>query len=111
MNKIYVYDDCGEIVSKVNYNDNLDFWDGSNWSCGSIGRHKGLTKLRNGKYVLIHGTNWQGEKDSAELISDYQAYLEIVNSGNTELFESGRFKDLHKFEDKLIEKELEEDYD
>ena len=69
MAKIPVYED-GNIIARVNYNSDLDYWDGRNWTCGSTGHHKGLTKLKkSGQYVLIHGTQWQGERDSAEIIS------------------------------------------
>lgn len=84
---IPVYDE-EEIVAEVEYNSNLDFWDGRNNTCGSTGRHKGLTQLETGEYVLIHGTQWQGERDHGEIISAEQAVKEIIESGNLELFES-----------------------
>jgi hypothetical protein len=85
---IPVYDEEGEVIGEVEYNSNLDFWDGRNSTCGSTGRHKGLTQLESGEYVLIHGTQWQGERDYAEIISPERAVKEIIASGNHELFES-----------------------
>ena len=79
--------DGEEIVGQVDYNDNLDFWDGSNYTSGSTGRHKGLARLEDGRFVLIHGTQWQGERDHAEVITKKQAVQEILESGNEELFE------------------------
>lgn len=85
---IPVYDEHGdEIVAQVKYNDNLDFWDGSNHTCGSTGRHKGLTRLKDGRFVLIHGTQWQGERDTAEIITPEQAVQEILHAGADELFD------------------------
>jgi len=69
MSKVPVYED-ENVVARVEYNQNLDFWDGRNWTCGSTGRHLGYTKLKkSGKYVLIHGTQWQGERASAEVVT------------------------------------------
>ncbi len=82
--KVNVYDG-DEVIARVKYNNNLDFWDGHNWSCGSAGRHKGLTRLKNGQFVLIHGTDWQGERDYAEIISAQEALQEILKSENEEL--------------------------
>jgi len=81
---INVYD--GEkIIGRVKYNNNLDYWDGHNWTCGSTGRHKGLTRLKDGRFVLIHGTQWEKERDWAEVISDERALQEILKAGNNEL--------------------------
>jgi len=99
MAKVNVYKD-GKVIARVQYSDNLDFWDGSNWTCGSTGRHLGLTRLRkSGQYVLIHGTDLQGEQDSAEIVTDEEAYQAIVSSGNIELLE--KFPDLQRFEEDI----------
>lgn len=93
MAKVNVYE-FGEVVARVEYNSNLDFWDGRNWTCGSTGRHKGLTKLKDGRYVLIYGTQWQGERDYAEIITTEEALQEVLQSGNDELLENARFAEL-----------------
>jgi hypothetical protein len=99
MAKVNVYKD-GKVIARVQYNDNLDFWDGSNWTCGSMGRHLGLTRLRkSGQYVLIHGTDFQGEQDRAEIVTDEEAYRAIISSGNIELLE--KFPDLQRFEEDI----------
>src|SRR5690554_4697508 len=101
-----------EVVARVRYNQDLDYWDGRNFTCGSTGRHKGITKLRDGNYVLIHGTQWQGEKDYAEIISAKEALQEILRSRNLDLLETKKFKELKKlYEDQMIEEEdgLEEE--
>lgn len=108
MGKVNVYDDNGDIVARVEYNDNLDHWDGSNWTGGSTGRHLGLTKLQDGSYVLIHGTQWQGERDHAEIVSADQALQEILQSGNVELLERKRFNELKEvYQQSLIGEVLE----
>jgi len=89
---VNVYDKNDRIVARVKYNSNLDYWDGRNWTCGSVGRHRGLTKLKDGRYVLIHGTQWQGERDWAEIISPEEALQQILRSGNTDLLD--KYKDL-----------------
>ena len=82
--------DDDKIVGRVQYNTNLDYWDGSNNTCGSPGRHKGLTRITiDGEkcFVLIHGTQWQGERTTAEIISDEQALQEILRAENEKLLE------------------------
>jgi hypothetical protein len=102
---IPVYDYEGEIIAEVEYNSNLDFWDGRNWTNGGTGRHSGLTQLSDGRYVLIHGTQWQGERDTAEIITPEQAIQEIMRSGSTELF--NRFPELREIKEKTIIREKE----
>lgn len=99
---VNVYED-GEVVARVKYNQNLDFWDGRNYTCGSTGRHKGLTRLKDGRYVLIHGTQWQGEFDNAEIISSQQALQEILSSESDELFE--KYPELKELQQKTLAEE------
>ena len=109
--RVNVYEN-GDVIARVRYNSCLDYWDGRNWTNGGVGRHKGLTKLRDGRYVLIHGTDWQGEKNWAEIISPEQALQEILKSGNTELLNTKKFAGLKKlYEESLIEEDddLEEE--
>ena len=98
--------DGEDVIGQVSENMNLDYWDGNNHTCGSTGRHKGLTRLEDGRYVLIHGTQWQGEQDSAEVITAETALREILVSGNDELFKD--FPDLEKLRDKIMIKEAKE---
>lgn len=105
MSKVNVYDDNQNVIARVEYNSNLDQWDGKNWSCGSTGRHLGITKLKkSGKYVLIHGTDWQGERDWAWIISPEEAYKKIVESNNEELLE--KYPDLKVYEEEIEEEEV-----
>jgi translation initiation factor IF-1 len=103
---VNVYNEYGEVVAQVKYSENLDFWDGSNYTCGSTGRHKGLTRLKSGDYVLVHGTQWQGERDHAEIITAEEALQEILRSGNIELLEEKRFAELKElYEKTMLEEE------
>ena len=103
--RVNVYED-GEVIARVRYNQDLDYWDGRNFTCGSTGRHKGLTKLKDGRYVLIHGTQWQGEKDYAIVISAEQALQEILKSGNHDLLETKKFRELKEmYEQQMIAEE------
>ena len=86
---VYADYEHGEIIARVSYNTNLDYWDGNNMTCGGTGLHKGLTRLKkSGDYVLVHTSQWQGSRDYAEVISPKQAVQEILKSGNHELFEA-----------------------
>lgn len=103
--RVKVYDD-GEVVGRVRYNNDLDYWDGRNNTCGSTGRHKGITKLKDGRFVLIHGTQWQGESDSAEVITDQQALQEILKSGNDNLLELTKYKKLKElYNETMVDEE------
>lgn len=106
--RVNVLDENGQVVGRVRYNNNLDWWDGNNWTCGAVGKHKGLTKLKDGRYVLIHGTQWQGEKDYAEIISQEEALQEILQSGNTDLLNTEKFAELKELYEKTMLVEEEE---
>ena len=59
---VNVYEN-GEIIADVDYNTNLDVWNGQNWQSGGTGKHRGLTRLEDGRFVLIYGSDWQGVED------------------------------------------------
>ena len=101
-NKVNVYEDA-EVIARVEYNNNLDFWDGHNWTCGSTGLHKGLTKLKDGRFVVIHGTQWQGQSDHAEIISADEAAQEILRAEKDDLFE--KYPELKTIRDKKLVEE------
>jgi len=92
--RVNVFNEKGDVVARVRYNSNLDYWDGRNWSNGGVGKHKGLTKLKDGSYVLIYGTDFQGEKDYGIIITPQQALNEILKSGNSHLLKTKKFKEL-----------------
>ena len=98
----------GLVIGRVRYNSILDFWDGRNWTSGPLGMHKGLTKLKDGSFVLIIGTQWEGEKDYAYTISPKEALNEILKSGNVQLLDQARFKKLKELCELL---ELENEYE
>lgn len=104
---VNIYDENGRVIAMVEANNNLDWWDGSNWTCGSTGRHKGLTRLSDGRYVLIHTTQWQGERDYAEIISEKQALQEILEADAVELLEEPKFAELKKLWEESKIKEME----
>lgn len=109
---INVYNDeyRDEVVARVKYNDNLDHWDGQNWTNGGVGRHLGITKLKDGSYVLIYGTQWQGQEDYGLVVSKEEALKAILKSGNNELLDNNKYKELKELADKiLIEEDKEKD--
>ena len=107
---VYENEFMEEVIARVRYNQNLDYWDGRNWTNG-VGRHKGLTKLRDGRYVLIHGTDWQGERDYAYVVDADEALQEILKAQRLELLDTKKFTELKKlYEEKyLLEDDLEEE--
>lgn len=102
---VNVYDENGELIATVKYNHNLDVWNGSNYQNGGTGRHLGLTKLEDGTYILIHGSDWAGDIDWAEIISDKKAY-ELIMKYDKDMLEWKAFEELKKFQEKLL-KEVE----
>lgn len=109
--RVNVYNDYGQVVGRVRYNQNLDYWDGHNWSNGGSGYHKGLTKLKDGSYVLIHGSDYVGDRIYAEIISDYEALQEILKSQSLELLKTKKFKELKELAEKegLLDNEYPDD--
>ena len=80
---LYENDQC---IGRVSYIDNLDHWDGHNYTNGSTGRHSGIGKTRSGKFFLVSGTQWQGERDSANVISEAEARELVLSANNDALF-------------------------
>lgn len=65
--------DGEDAAGMVKYTANLDYWDGRNWTCGEVGKHLGLGKTKDGRFYVCRGTDWQGEYDYAEIISEEDA--------------------------------------
>lgn len=107
---VYIDELENEIIARVRYNANLDYWDGSNWRNGNPGKHKGLTKLKNGKYVLIKGSDWEGDIDFGIIISKENALQEILKSQKLQLLKMKKWRDLKKLYDEKYEdlEDLEE---
>lgn len=108
--RVNVFDNdlgCGEIIGRVRYNTDLDYWDGRNWTSGSTGMHKGITKLKDGSFVIIVGSQWQGSKDFAYTVSPQEALEEILKSGNSQLLELTKFKKLKELQI-LLDNEYED---
>lgn len=94
------------IVARVNYNERLDYWDGSNWTNGGLGMHKGITKLRKPAdpekpYVIIIGSQWQGSPDYGYIVSSEAAVQEILKFGDQE--ESWVWPELKKIIDEITD--------
>lgn len=102
---VNVYNDDGELIATVKYNHNLDVWNGSNYQNGGTGLHLGLTKLEDGSYVLIHGSDWQGDKDWAEIITAKKAY-ELIMKYDESMLEWKAFQELKRYRENLL-KEVE----
>jgi len=86
----------GKIVARVKYNQDLDHWDGHNWSDGGTGTHLGITQLKKSKrFVLIHGTQWQGCRNYGCIVSDDEALQAILGNDPAELDNWPTLKALH----------------
>ena len=103
------YDLGGDVIARVRYNQNLDYWDGRNWQNGGMGRHKGITKLRDGRYVIIIGSDWQGERDYAYTVDADEALQEILKAQQLELLDTKKFVELKKLYEEKYLLELEDD--
>ena len=91
---VYNSEEMGEVIARVRYNQDLDYWNGHNWQNGGTGLHLGISKLKSGGYALIHGTQWQGAKDYALFVSAGDALQAILQSGHLELLDTKKFKEL-----------------
>jgi predicted RNase H-related nuclease YkuK (DUF458 family) len=67
--------------------------------------HKGITKLKDGRFVIIIGSQMQGSKDYAYIVSKEEALQEVIKSGNLELLEDKKFDELKTLYEKLCELE------
>ena len=107
---VYESQDLQEaVVARVRYNQDLDYWDGSNNTNGGIGMHKGITKLKDGRYVIIIGSQWQGSKDYAYIVSAEEALQEILKSDNGQLLDTKKFVELKKlYEGTMVGEEEDE---
>jgi hypothetical protein len=102
----------GDVIARVRYNQNLDYWDGRNWQNGGVGRHKGITKLKDGRYVIIIGSDWQGERDYAYVVVADEALLEILKAQQLDLLDTKKFSELKKLYEEMYmleDDELEEE--
>lgn len=111
MSKVNVYRNGCELIGVVNYNNNLDYFEGMNLQNGGVGCHKGITKLRDGSFVIIIGSDYQGDSNHAYVASDEEALTEIIESGNLELLDLRKFKSLKELYEKtmLIEDESDDE--
>lgn len=74
--------------------------------------HKGLTKLRDGRYVVIIGSDWQGSRDYAYVVSPEEALQEILKSGNGQLLDTKKYRELKElYEETMVEEEEDEEDD
>jgi len=73
-------------IGRVSYTDNLDVWNGHNYQSGGTGRHLGVGKTRSGKFYLVHGTNWIGERDTARIVSEDEAKQAVMRVNNDRLY-------------------------
>jgi hypothetical protein len=102
---VNVYGENGSVIARVKYISNLDYWDGHNWTSGSMGHHSGVAKLRDGRFVLIHGSDWESDRNSAEIITEKEALDVILRSGNTDLLDDKRFSELKRLESEMVQEE------
>jgi hypothetical protein len=54
-----------------------EFWDGSNWE--RYGRNQFLYRTPGGEFFTVHLTQWQGERDTLEPITQ-EAAIELFES-------------------------------
>ncbi|MCL4408693.1 MAG: hypothetical protein M1521_08675 [Thermotogae bacterium] len=105
MKRVPVYDKNGELVARVKYNSNLDRWNGHDM-CVGLGLHAGFTRLKDGRNVIIHGSQWEGDRDYAEVVTDEEALGYIVRSENEILLKKYFPKEAEKLDS--MEEEGEE---
>jgi hypothetical protein len=84
---IELYNEDWETIGDVEYNTLLDYWDGRNYVNGGTGRHKGFGQLEDGRFYLIFGTQWQGEKNYAKIATPEEIVKECIKSDNIDLLE------------------------
>lgn len=74
----------------------LDNFDGTNLYNGRIGKHKGLTKLRDGRYAVILAYDDTRLRTFGYVVSDEQALEEIKLAKKLELLENIKYQELKR---------------
>lgn len=103
--RVNVYEDgyLSEVVGRVRYNEDLDYWDGSRYGNGGVGYHKGITKLKDGRYVIIFGSEHQESRDYAVIVNKEAALYAILESNHLELLEDKKYRELKDMYNNLLE--------
>jgi hypothetical protein len=83
--KVPLYDD-EHCIGRVSYSANLDVWNGSNYQSGGTGRHLGVGRTRTGQFYLCYGTQWQGERDYARIVTAEEAKEAVMRIGDDTLY-------------------------
>lgn len=101
--RVVVYRDesLSERVALVRYNARLDRFDGRDWSSGEPGKHRGLTRLADGRYALLVGSDIRGERDFGYVVSPEEALQEILKSDAHYLLSMDKFHELAQLYDRL----------
>jgi len=104
--KVNVYDGDGEVIARVRFTRNLDSWDGHNWGCGGTGNHEGLTKLKDGRYIIVYSSQFEGNRPYGEIVSKERALHAIMVTDNLDLLDEKRFEELKQmYEEKYSDQE------
>lgn len=108
---VYETEDKEKVISRVRYNSDLDYWNGTCRSYGEDGNHRGITKLKDGRYVIIYANDDCSFKDYGLIVSPAKALEEILKSGNEHLLKTKKYKGLKELyqSTKDIEKVLLEE--
>jgi|SRR5690554_2134137 len=72
-----------EIIEVEDQGFNCDRWDGNNLTTGGTGLSLIVYRTKDDRYLVIHGTSWQGEDDQATVF-DKQDFLEYMTKINRE---------------------------
>lgn len=99
------------VVARVRYNSKLDYWDGKSWSNGGAGMHKGITRLEDGRYVILVGSQWQGVRTYGHIVSPIEALMEITSSGNEALLNTAKFQELKELQKSCLVNEDTSEYE
>lgn len=84
---IPLYNGSNDIIGEVDYNQDLDYWDGRNWTNGGVGKHKGFGQLDDGRFYIIYGSQWQGDMSYARICSKEKLIKEMIKSSNSKYIE------------------------
>jgi hypothetical protein len=97
MVKLYKNELLNEIIGEVVYNENLDRFNGHNFTNPGRCMHKGWGYLEEEAcYYIIIGSDWQGTQDYAYVVSAEQLIREMIDSDNTsEIDECPELQDIY----------------
>lgn len=92
--RVKVLDSQGKEVARVKYNEKLDYYINNRLGYKQLGYHRGLTRLRDGRLVLIEGRD-TGER-TARVVGPIEVLESVLVSGRVDAIAGDKYRDIQQ---------------